>query len=369
MQVISKINLTDKILNFIQEKDIAKSEAVPIETFRELLYETAHLSILNKDHIIYFRGQDSDYKNKKKKSTFYPTIYRGNRVTKSEIYNRFEILSLATQELNERFQQNDISNFKDIKYKKLIQWSILQHYNVCDTPLFDVTQSLRVACSFAFLEKEEGDEGFVYLFGLPYLTNRISHNSEHDIVNIRLLSICPPEALRPFYQEGFLVGTEDITTDYDSKDDLDFNNRLIAKFKIKNDSKFWEGNMTALTKEFLLPQGDQIRILCESILKSVNVKMSSNQLGEFINIWKEIEIIIIKMSQRIDSSIYTILPALKTLESSDILDKELIYKLHQLRTFRNTIVHRPIDVSFPQMNDHIELAKAIYQVLQIKLKK
>ena len=62
-------------------------------------------------------------------------------------------------------------------------------------------------------------------FGLPYITNRISVNSEQDLVNVRLLSICPPDALRPYFQEGYLAGTDEVTTDYDSKDELDFTKR------------------------------------------------------------------------------------------------------------------------------------------------
>lgn len=75
---------------------------------------------------------------------------------------------------------------------------------------------------------------------MPYYINRISYNSEQDLVNIRLLSISPPKALRPYFQEGFLVGTEDITYNYgNDKDELDLNNRLIAKFKIPNNTEFW----------------------------------------------------------------------------------------------------------------------------------
>ena len=69
-----------------------------------------------------------------------------------------------------------------------MQWSILQHYEVCGTPLIDFTHSFRVACSFAQLENES-DRAYIYVFGLPYITNRISINSEHDLINIRLLSI------------------------------------------------------------------------------------------------------------------------------------------------------------------------------------
>ena len=76
-----------------------------------------------------------------------------------------------------------------------------------------------------------GENGYVYIFGLPYLFGRISINSEHDIVNVRLLSIAPPGALRPYFQEGYLAGTTDITTEYRTKTRLDFKNRLAKEHR------------------------------------------------------------------------------------------------------------------------------------------
>jgi hypothetical protein len=96
--------------------------------------------------------------------------------------------------------------------------------------------------------------GYVYVFGPPYLTNRISINSEHDIVNVRLLSICPPSALRPCFQEGYLAGTADVTTDFDSKTELDFRNRLIAKFGISRARTFWGSGFDPIPESALYPR-------------------------------------------------------------------------------------------------------------------
>ncbi len=63
------------------------------------------------------------------------------------------------------FNENNIEGRKELERKKYIQWSILQHYEVTDTPLIDITQSLKVACSFAQLDNENS-EAFVYVFGL-----------------------------------------------------------------------------------------------------------------------------------------------------------------------------------------------------------
>ena len=71
----------------------------------------------------------------------------------------------------------------EVRRRRCIQWSILQHYEVCPTPLLDLTHSLRVACSFAFLNSEDADP-LVFVFGLPYITNRVSINSEQDLISL-----------------------------------------------------------------------------------------------------------------------------------------------------------------------------------------
>lgn len=152
-----------------------------------------------------------------------------------------------------------------MKKRRNIQWSILQHYEVCPTPFIDFTHSLRVACSFA-LSGNKTDKGYVFIFALPYPTNRISVNSEHDLVNIRLLSICPPTALRPYFQEGYLVSTDGITDKYDTKSELDFNNRLVAKFEIPTDISFWGGkDFDGIPDHLLYPDADPVLELCREI--------------------------------------------------------------------------------------------------------
>ena len=238
---------------------------------------------------------NSDYQNKGGSSTFYPTIYRGDYVGRSDLSDRFATLLAASRMLVERWTLENITGHDELKRKKLIQWSILQHYEVCDTPLIDFTHSLRVAASFAQLDAKS-KYAYVYAFGLPYLTNRISNNSEHDLVNIRLLSICPPEALRPYYQEGYLAATEDIETEYDDKTELDFNNRLIAKFKIPTGREFWGRNFKSIPKNALYPKKDKIAVLSSSILESLDDVVTDSDIRQFLTVWAELEDYIVELT-------------------------------------------------------------------------
>lgn len=264
--------LTAELFNHFgnpQQSKIALGEAFRVDTFRELVEHTARLAFKNKDHLLFYRGQANDHRNKIGGSTFYPTIYRGDRLLKKELQERFDILKKASNILVKIFEEQKIEGYREVRKRKSIQWSILQHYEVCATPYIDFTHSLRVASSFATIGNKN-EKAFIYIFGLPYLTNRISINSEHDIINIRLLSICPPTALRPYFQEGYLVGTDGITTEYDSKSELDFNNRLIAKFEIPNDSSFWGEGFHQIPKNSLYPENDPIEEICNQIKVNLN---------------------------------------------------------------------------------------------------
>jgi hypothetical protein len=142
----------------------------------------------------------------------YPSIFRGDDQLfwNNELANRFEKLEKASellQELpNERLEgHNALGAAKKIKTYRILRWAILQHYDVCDTPLLDITHSLHVASSFAYYENDHGD-AFIYVLGLPQVSGSVTASSEHGIQIIRLLSICPPAALRAHYQEGYLTG-------------------------------------------------------------------------------------------------------------------------------------------------------------------
>ncbi|MBM9548756.1 FRG domain-containing protein [Leptospira sp. 201903074] len=356
------------IKHFKNPFNVGKFEPYSIESFRELVEIISNLSYKNKDYFILFRGQTQDYQNKGKNSTFYPTIYRGDYLQRSELLYKFDLLHSASNLLKKHFKENKIEGFKEVLTKKYIQWSILQHYEVCDTPLLDFTQSLRVACSFA-LHDNNLDYGYVFAFGFPYLTNRISINSEHDLANIRLLSIAPPDALRPYFQEGYLAGTADVEEDYENKLELDFNNRLIAKFKIPNDKKFWNKGFNVIPKDALYPDEDKIQSLCIDIKNEAVVSINPENLGEFLIIWRKLEEIIMKISGKFENRSPSILSALRNPILLDYLEPKLLDEINSLRQFRNYLFHINQNPDRKTLDYNITLANKIYELLSRNLRK
>lgn len=360
--------LTKEITRHIGSRDVGKAVPYLVKTYRQLVEQVAHLSYLNKDHLLFFRGQTQDFLNKAGASTFYPSIYREDNLPQQEVTYRFEVLGQASHQLRDLFKKNNVDGYIDVNRKRYIQWSILQHYKVCDTPLLDFTHSIRVACSFA-QQSDTNKSVFIYVFGFPYITNRITINSEHDIVNIRLLSICPPDALRPYFQEGYLAGTTDITDNYDSKSELDFNNRLIAKFVIPNTKQFWGQGSSKIPESMLYPRNDQVEKLCRSIETSMRSELHPGDIGEFLTQWVQLEQVLLNRARGQEARPFSVRESIKRLLKSEDIDNIQAYRIDELRKFRNILVHEPQRIEPSSISDKMQNLRDLEKSLKWGKKK
>lgn len=106
---------------------------------------------------------------------------------------------------------------------------------------------------------------------LPYNIGRISTNFEHEFTNIRLLGIAPSFAKRLHYQEGFLIGEDEINYGDKYSGDYDLRRRLVGKFKIPTANNFWKNTVSGerthehrYEREDLYPEDDELeRIIRE----------------------------------------------------------------------------------------------------------
>jgi hypothetical protein len=84
------------------------------------------------------------------------------------------------------------------------------------------------------------------VLGVPNLSGAITASAEAGLQIVRLSSVCPPTALRPHIQEGYLLGEYPEMAGYDQKQhyphfEIDFGRRLIAKFRF-NLKSFWKND-------------------------------------------------------------------------------------------------------------------------------
>jgi hypothetical protein len=350
--------LPKELVKRLRNKSVQQSDPILVPTYRNLIEITARLAYENKDYQLYFRGQDRDYRNKALSSTIYPSIYRGEVVTQNQIEMRFNILDGLSKRLCEAFKENHIIGYGDVLKRRYVQWSILQHYEVCSTPFIDLTQSLRVAASFAFLASE-AENPILLVFALPYPTNRITINSEFDLILIRLLSICPPEALRPYYQDGYLAGTDEIRNEYQSKIELDFNRVLIAKFELKR-KHFWGSGFSALPANTLYPEKDRVHAICTELKQEeIGNTIQPGRLGQFIQEWTDLENNIMTLARKQNKKVYSLREALPLILANGGINRNQAREINELRQIRNFVIHKPNEIETEKILSSIKRIRQI----------
>lgn len=233
-----------------------------VRSYRDLLAKVAALAYHNSHYTLLFRGQSEDFgfdaTAGEGRSALYPSIFRtvpnqGHHAPDMEkvVSGRFAILRKAEDCLN------DLLRWGEITRNKLLRRALLQHYEVCPTPLLDVTPILGVAVSFAFQGAKE--EPLLCVFAVPHLTGIVSTSVEAGTQTVRLAGVCPPTAFRPHFQDAILIG------DYPDVDDSllppksqgklrhSFACRLLAKFQLPTISKLRKGGFSAVADTILRP--------------------------------------------------------------------------------------------------------------------
>lgn len=229
-----------------------------VADYIEMAEVVAELQFRNADQVLLFRGQNTDFKNQQGNSSILPSMFRPEVSKKDKPKNvdpkilksRYDILLKGERLLIEHFKQQSRFGKTRIYRSRLVRWAILQHYDVCPTPLLDVTHSLRIAASFASMDCE--GEAFLYVLGVPQLSGAVTVDASSGTQIIRLSSICPPSAARPHLQEGYLLSEYPDIGDTGQIDnykihEVDFGRRLIAKLRFKPES-FWKTNGEAFPK-------------------------------------------------------------------------------------------------------------------------
>jgi len=255
---------------------VANSGGIWVDDYADMVRKIATLAFWNPQWLLFFRGQKEDHKAGHS-SSLLPAIFRnlGDDDKQDKLKQRFESLTHAENLLVQHYR---FGGARGIQRHDILRWAILQHYQIHPTPLLDVTYSPRVACSFSEIKTADRST-YVYVLGMPQISGSVSVSSEHEIQNIRLLSVCPPEALRPHFQEGHLIGDYPTLSYAErSKIDLpevDFYRRLVCKFRLRPSGR---NRFQTISDKFLLPgsRKDKVRGMAEKIKKELAEKTPAN---------------------------------------------------------------------------------------------
>ena len=249
-------------LQLLSVDQIRANDGHLVRSYSELISKLAQLAFNNPDFVLLMRGQSREHMEDSK-TTLFPTIYRrpshGPDFYSSELEDRYALLKRNEERLYHILRST--AYWDRVGRSDIARWAILQHYEVCPTPLLDVTQSALVACSFAFLGNQTANANhfFLYVLGVPQINGSITVSPNHSLQVVRLSSVCPPETLRPYFQEGYLIGnypnvdTLDEKMRYD-RSEMDCAKRLIAKFKISKSPEFWDVGFQKLPESAVYPE-------------------------------------------------------------------------------------------------------------------
>jgi hypothetical protein len=263
-----------RILTFSEDSDsinaltcgtIRRNGAHRVRNFMDLSTKVAELQFRNRDFILMFRGQHGDYRNRSGRTSVTSSIMRATDsrrpVSDSVIKQRFRNLVVAEQALVAEYRRRGLLGRERLERQRILRWAILQHYEICKTPLLDVTQSLRIAASFA--SDHASGEAYLLVLGIPHVSGAVTASAEAGLQIVCLASVCPPTAVRPHIQQGYLLGEyPDISSPeqelFYSQAEMDFGRRLIAKFSFEPD-RFWDerGNFPRVGHAALYPDESQ----------------------------------------------------------------------------------------------------------------
>jgi hypothetical protein len=279
---------SQRILTFSEDADgikaltcgtIRKNGACPVRNFMDLANKIAELQFRNRDFILMFRGQHQDYRNRSGATSLKSSLMRAadsaRTVTESDIERRFRKLAVAEQVLVAEYRRQGLLGRERLERQRILRWAILQHYEICQTPLLDVTQSLRIAASFA--SHNAGRQAYLLVLGIPRVSGAVTASAEAGLQIVCLASVCPPSAVRPHIQEGYLLGEyPDVASPeqqlFYSHAEMDFGRRLIAKFSFEPD-QFWDerGNFPRVTGAALYPDAahDPMCLLAEAVKSAI----------------------------------------------------------------------------------------------------
>jgi hypothetical protein len=260
----------------VTNEDIRRDRGYSVGSFSNLVCSVAQLAFYNRDHVLLFRGQGSEYRTSTKMLTsIQPSIFRSGGVEDwpTTLRARFRRLESADQRLKQLWFDHNLEDETRLVRQLILRWAILQHYEVCATPLLDVTHSLRIAASFAS-HAGAGVKAMLYVLAVPQLSGAITASAEANLQIVRLSSICPPSARRPHFQEGYLLGEYPEIQTVAQKDnyrlfEIDFGRRLLCKFRLQLRSFWSDDAFPCVPKKALYPDrrdpDDKLAIIAEEI--------------------------------------------------------------------------------------------------------
>jgi hypothetical protein len=157
-----------------------------------------------------------------------------------------------------------------------------------------------------------------------------------------------------------MAGTPDVTTTYESKTELDFRNRLVAKFQIPSDDSFWDVGFEMIPESALYPPNDRIKDLCLEIGTIANEDEASTEFGgQLLVEWGQLEEKILPLARKFTQRNVSVPDAIRLLTETGTISDEASRELNIVRRIRNATAHTPTKVTEKELNHALELLRRL----------
>lgn len=165
-----------------------------------------------------------------------------------------------------------------------------------------------------------------------------------------------------------MAGTPDVTSNFEAKTELDFRNRLIAKFAIPRAKTFWNAGFEGTPRTALYPPADRVHELCQGIIHQINQEgTDSGELGQLLVEWARFEEQLLPHARRVTERNVSIREAINALLKGDQIDYVTRDGLEKIRRIRNTAAHTPGQVNMIEVRDALHKLRQLAKTIRPKL--
>ena len=135
---------------------------------------------------------------------------------------------------------------------------------------------------FALDGADDGDKPVVFIIGMPCSTGPITYDADNELYIMRLLSLMPPIAQRPFFQEGFLIYPEFAQRNVRALKDADLACRIIAKFELGGCPRVWVKEQGQVNRRAIYPVDEFSKIAVKIRMQLIEKDYATSDAEEMI---------------------------------------------------------------------------------------
>jgi hypothetical protein len=154
-----------------------------------------------------------------------------------------------------------------------------------------------------------------------------------------------------------------VTTRYEVKTELDFRNRLVAKFAIPRAKTFWNAGFSRMHDRSLYPEDDGMATLCRAVQDQMQIEPQRGDLGQFLVEWGLLEERLLGRARQITARNISGREAIQVLASKGRVPLDAAEELQAIRRVQNIAAHRPTDVDSRTVSESLgrlrEVAKRL----------